>query len=83
MTVQWIMSSEEENSLTIDGTPVNKYKEFVKCAITHFHLMTATELSWAKSKDNVTANKYLTDAIHGELIQRYSVRNSLGKISPF
>ena len=68
MTVQWIMSSEGENSITIDDTPVNKYKEFVKCAITHFHLTTSTELSWAKSKDNVTANKYLTDAIHGELI---------------
>ena len=68
MTVQWIMSSEEENSITVDATPVHKYKEFVKCAITHFHLTKSTELSWAKSKDNVTANKYLTDAIHGELI---------------
>ena len=68
MTVQWIMSSEEESSITIDGTPVNIYKEFVKYAITHFHLTTSTELFWEKSKDNVTANKYLTDAIHGELI---------------
>ena len=68
MTVQWIKPSEEESSITIDDTPVNKYKEFVKCAITHFRLTTSTELSWAKSKDNVTANKYLTDAIHGELI---------------
>ena len=52
------MANEEEKSLTIDDTPVNRYKEFVKYAITHFNVTLSTELSWAKSKDNVKFNKY-------------------------
>ena len=54
------MANEEEKFITIDGTDVNKYKEFIKYGITHFNLRVSTELSMAKNKDNVKANKYLT-----------------------
>ena len=57
------MASNGENSITIDDTHLNRYKEFMKYAITYFNLMTSTELSWAKSKDNVKADKYLTNAV--------------------
>ena len=57
------MASEEEKSITIDDTPVNRYKKFIIYAITYFNLMVSTELSMAKSKDNVKANKYLNSAI--------------------
>jgi hypothetical protein len=57
------MASDEEKSITIDDTPVNRYKKFIIYAITYFNLMVSTELSMAKSKDNVKANKYLTTAI--------------------
>ena len=64
------MASKEENSITINDTPVNRYKVFVKSGITHFNLTISTELSWAKSKDNVDpvlANKYLTNAIEASV----------------
>ena len=57
------MASEEEKSITMDDTPANRFKVFVKYAIAHFNLTLSTELSMAKSKDNVKANKYLTNAI--------------------
>lgn len=57
------MASNGENSITIDDTPLNRYKEFIKYAITYFNLVTSIELSCAKSKDNVKANKYLNDAV--------------------
>ena len=54
------MASNEEMFITIDDTPVNRYKQFTKYAIAHFNLTLSTELSMVKSKDNVKANKYLT-----------------------
>ena len=57
------MASNEEKFITIDDTPVNRYKKFIIYAITYFNLMVSTELSMAKSKDNVKANKYLNNAI--------------------
>ena len=53
------MASNEEKFITIDDTPVNRYKKFIIYGITYFNLMVSTELSMAKSKDNVKANKYL------------------------
>ena len=57
------MANNEEKFITIDDTPVNRYKKFIIYAITYFNLMVSTELSMAKSKDNVKANKYLNNAI--------------------
>ena len=72
------MASEEGNAITIDDNPVNRYKEFVKSGMTHFHLTILTELSWAKSKDNVKPNKYLTSAI-GESISVTMSMYNFGK----
>ena len=57
------MASNEEKFITIDDTPVNRYKKFIIYGITYFNLMVSTELSMAQSKDNVKANKYLNYAI--------------------
>ena len=57
------MASNEEKSITMDDSPVNRYKKFIIYAITYFNLMVSTELSMAQSKDNVKANKYLNYAI--------------------
>ena len=72
------MASEEKKFITIDDTPVNRYTEFGKYAIAHFNLTVSTELSMAKSKDNVKANKYLTNAI-GESISVTTNMYNLGK----
>ena len=72
------MASEEKKSITIDDTPANRYKVLVKYAIAHFNLTLSTELSMAKSKDNVKANKYLTNAI-GESVSVTTNMYNFGK----
>ena len=74
------MASNEEKSITMDDSPVNRYKKFIIYAITYFNLMVSTELSMAKSKDNVKANKYLTNAI-GESITVTTNMYNFGKIA--
>ena len=72
------MANEEEKSLTMDDTPANRFKVFGKYFIAHFNLTLSTELSMAKSKDNVEANKYLTNAI-GESITVTTNMYNFGK----
>ena len=74
------MASEEEKFITIDDTPVNRYKKFIIYAITYFNLMVSTELSMAKSKDNVKANKYLNNAI-GDSITVTTNMYNFGKVA--
>ena len=76
------MESEEEKFITIDDTPANRYKVFKKYAIAHFNLTLSTELSMAKSKDNVKANKYQTNA-RGESISMnmYNFEKAGGVVS--
>ena len=74
------MASNEEKFITIDDTPVNRYKNFIIYAITYFNLMVSTELSMAKSKDNVKANKYLNNAI-GESITVTTNMYNFGKVA--
>ena len=74
------MANNEEKFITIDDTPVNRYKKFIIYGITYFNLMVSTELSMAKSKDNVKANKYLTNAI-GESITVTTNMYNFGKIA--
>ena len=74
------MASEEEKFITIDDTPVNRYKKFIIYAITYFNLMVSTELSMAKSKDNVKTNKYLNYAI-GESITVTTNMYNFGKVA--
>ena len=74
------MASNEEKFITIDDTPVNRYKNFIIYGITYFNLMVSTELSMAKSKDNVKANKYLNNAI-GESITNTTSMYNFGKVA--
>ena len=74
------MASNEEKLITIDDTPVNRYKNFIIYGITYFNLMVSTELSMAKSKDNVKANKYLNNAI-GESITVTTNMYNFGKVA--
>ena len=74
------MAIEEEKFIAIEKTLVNIYKEFMKYGITHFNLRVSTELFMAESKDNVKANKYLSNSI-GESITVTSNMYNFGKVA--